>query len=513
MSEEEIVKTEGGDRRPLTEKCEVILHDGEKGMALVIDNKDDDEHTLTFDFEQSQNLEMHVAKGVEKLSDLKCKIVVPGNKALNLASMEIKDMSVGSMSLRYRTQISVLRKTSGGSSTSGGGSSSEAKKDDAEAPKEQPKPKSPEPAKKDEITSSSTTTTTTTSTTTTSSSSTDGKKEEKKEQATSSTTTSEKKSPEPAAPAGSSGGKSYSSSLQGKASQEKDAPKAKAEPEEERKLSDTMSMFLRKNFEGFICYVQNLGEDPGFVTCDFTKSENLTPKESPNVSKKGATGYQIRVEPGFKVPFVKLVMKEKDKPTKVDFKAECSMDLSAHEASQMHAKLKAKAEEKAKAEAEAKAKAEAGGTGGAAGGGAGGAAGGKPGAGDPKAEAKALHEALKKMEVKQSITDTLTFQVTASVDGYTTYLESKDEDPYVVTVDFEGCKNLAMKPCMNVTNVGGKKFSMTIEPKRKFPFVKLPLEDKAVTDWALTYNFTYKNDNSLRQATDKLKAQRAKAES
>lgn len=107
-------RVEGGERRPLSENVDVIIHDLEEdGLLLVIENRDSTLHCCKFDFGQCENLKVDVpARGVEKTDRFKCQIEVPPKEVMNLCHLKVVDVAKGGYDMRYR--VSVTRRNAEG---------------------------------------------------------------------------------------------------------------------------------------------------------------------------------------------------------------------------------------------------------------------------------------------------------------------------------------------------------------------------------------------------------------
>jgi hypothetical protein len=105
---EEPPRVEGGERRPLSDNVDVIIHDLEQeGLLLVVQNRDASLHMLKFDFSQCENLKVDIpSRGVEKTDRFKCQVEVPPNETVNLCHLKVVDVSKGGYDMRYRVSVS-----------------------------------------------------------------------------------------------------------------------------------------------------------------------------------------------------------------------------------------------------------------------------------------------------------------------------------------------------------------------------------------------------------------------
>ena len=96
---------EGGHRRALSDHSDVIIHDLDDGLHLVVENRDKVTYTLRFDFGASDNLSLVPAPGVEAAGDLKCNMDLPSGNVANLCLLTIVDkIGKDSFDMRYRVQ-------------------------------------------------------------------------------------------------------------------------------------------------------------------------------------------------------------------------------------------------------------------------------------------------------------------------------------------------------------------------------------------------------------------------
>ena len=100
-------KTDGGQRRQLSDDACVILHETDEGLALVIESHDSREITLRFDFEQCDNLQMKVAPGIDQVGPMRCNTVAKPGSCFNLCELNIADKNKTSFDMRYRVQCLV----------------------------------------------------------------------------------------------------------------------------------------------------------------------------------------------------------------------------------------------------------------------------------------------------------------------------------------------------------------------------------------------------------------------
>ena len=97
---------EGGQRRPLSELSDVVIHDTDEGVVLVADHRDPRQYTLKFDFSTSQNLKVsEVGEKVEQPDPMKVTIVLEPNTVRNICYLVPLDRKTAtSFEMRYRVQ-------------------------------------------------------------------------------------------------------------------------------------------------------------------------------------------------------------------------------------------------------------------------------------------------------------------------------------------------------------------------------------------------------------------------
>jgi hypothetical protein len=101
-------QVDGGHRRPMSDDCDVIIHDVEDGVVLVVENRDKIMYTMRFDFGASQNLTVKVGTGVEEAGPMKCNIEVQPGTVRNLCHLQIADrMNQDHFEMKYRVQCLV----------------------------------------------------------------------------------------------------------------------------------------------------------------------------------------------------------------------------------------------------------------------------------------------------------------------------------------------------------------------------------------------------------------------
>ncbi len=100
-------RVDGGQRRALADDADVILHETDAGLDLVVENRGSRQITMRFDFSDCENLTMKAAPGIETVSDTRCSTVSNGGTVVNLCQLLIKDESLSSYSMRYRVQCLV----------------------------------------------------------------------------------------------------------------------------------------------------------------------------------------------------------------------------------------------------------------------------------------------------------------------------------------------------------------------------------------------------------------------
>lgn len=104
----------GGERRALSPNADVIIHDTEDGVILVVDNRDAVEYVLRFDFTASRNIVVRSVGGaVEKTEPLKCHVAVGSKKALNLAELAIADPACLQIDINYTVHCYVKHPVTG----------------------------------------------------------------------------------------------------------------------------------------------------------------------------------------------------------------------------------------------------------------------------------------------------------------------------------------------------------------------------------------------------------------
>lgn len=89
----------------MSDHCDVILHDVEDGVVLVIENRDKIMYTMRFDFGASQNLTLNPASDVENAGPMKANIEVQPGTVRNFCHLTITDRdNQDSFEMRYRVQ-------------------------------------------------------------------------------------------------------------------------------------------------------------------------------------------------------------------------------------------------------------------------------------------------------------------------------------------------------------------------------------------------------------------------
>jgi hypothetical protein len=98
---------EGGEKKALTDKIDVITHDYEgDGLVFVIQNRDaNDTFNLKFDFSESQNLKLIPGPSVTA-NGMACAIEAKPNEAANLCHLAIADASNGGYGMKYKVSMS-----------------------------------------------------------------------------------------------------------------------------------------------------------------------------------------------------------------------------------------------------------------------------------------------------------------------------------------------------------------------------------------------------------------------
>lgn len=101
-------KVNGGHRRAMSDDCDVIIHDVEDGVVLVVDNRDKVMYTMRFDFGASENLKLVTGDGVEKVADMKCNLEAQPGTVRNLCHLRIVDRENSDhFEMKYRVQCLV----------------------------------------------------------------------------------------------------------------------------------------------------------------------------------------------------------------------------------------------------------------------------------------------------------------------------------------------------------------------------------------------------------------------
>lgn len=98
----------------MSEECDVIIHDTDDGVVLVVDNRDKVAYTMRFDFGASENLKLSVPADVETVGPMKCNIVVEPGTLRNLCELIIEDSETKQhFEMRYKVQCLVKNPKTG----------------------------------------------------------------------------------------------------------------------------------------------------------------------------------------------------------------------------------------------------------------------------------------------------------------------------------------------------------------------------------------------------------------